>query len=150
MHNQTGRHTPTTLPHQLYQQGMLAHHKHPIGFNKNIVATHRACGKNHTCGDSIMLEIASYNQSIDAISFNGDSCAICRASASILCENLEGLTIEKSYEFSQAIIFALKYDKDFVDEFSLKCLPLMGVRRFPARKVCALLPWETFLLALNN
>jgi len=138
----------------LYQEALLAHHKDPIGFELNINVSHSAQGFNAACGDEIevALEInnAGKQQQIKYITFHGDSCAICRASASMLCQNLSGYSIEKVSCLAQEIVQSLQGDVEFNHEHSEMFAPLLAVKKFPVRKQCAILPWTTLLSAISS
>lgn len=136
--------------YQLYQQAMLEHHKAPIGFEIAIESTHHADGYNAACGDEIFMEAFINGNQVQQIGFHGDSCAICRASASMACENLPGVTIDEAKLLSQQIVAALTDDVTFIGELATQFSPLMSVQKFPVRKQCALLPWQTALTLLSG
>lgn len=145
-----------TLP-SLYQEAMLCHHKNPTGFNKPIKANVTAQGENAVCGDEITLELVledtSKGRVINDIAFVGDSCAICRASASILCQQVNHLLFNEASDksaFASAIINA-----NCVEEYQDNSLyqafaPLSVVHQYPVRKQCALLPWLTLDKLLDS
>jgi len=147
--NTTGN-APEIEQHQLYQKAMLQHHKSPVGFEKEITATNSAQGVNAACGDEIEVHAHVIEHQINSLAFHGDSCAICRASASMLCENLAGLSIDEAKKLSEKIITSVQDNVAFIGELADKFSPLMSVQKFPVRKQCALLPWQTILLALKD
>ncbi|WP_281556414.1 Fe-S cluster assembly sulfur transfer protein SufU [Thalassomonas sp. RHCl1] len=121
----------------LYQQALLQHHKNPVGFNEAISFSHQARGSNAACGDEITLQLAYADHTIKAVAFNGESCAICRASASILCQQLPGATAKQAGEHISDILAGLDGQQAFPQEAEA----LMAVSQYPVRKQCALLPW---------
>ncbi|WDE13099.1 iron-sulfur cluster assembly scaffold protein [Thalassomonas haliotis] len=123
----------------LYQQALLQHHKNPVGFNEVISFSHQAQGSNAACGDEITLQLAYGAGSIKALAFSGDSCAICRASASILCQQLPGSTPNQADEQITDILAGLEGRQAFPQEAEA----LMAVSQYPVRKQCALLPWTS-------
>jgi len=131
---------------QLYQQALLAHHKSPFGFSKMGDFTHQADGENAACGDEITVSLTISEQNIHEIGFAGDSCAICRASASIMCQHLSGRTLDDSLQLVE------KVNEHFVKQIPFKqaFTPLNAVFNLPIRQQCALLPWNTLLLALPS
>lgn len=136
--------------HQLYQEKMLAHHKNPVGFLQNIRVTHSADGFNAACGDEIVVQAEVVGQQIKAIAFHGDSCAICRASASMLCQHLTGISVDEGEQLSEQIVIALKDNVHFIGELADKFAPLASVQKFPIRKQCALLPWQTLQVIFSK
>jgi len=144
--------SPSTdvVNHQLYQQAMLAHHKSPVGFNETIHTSLQAEGVNAACGDEIDLHIEVHQGQIIRVAFHGDSCAICRASASMLCQHLQTLALAQARQLGQHIIISLTDNVSFIGDLAEKFSPLMSVQKFPVRKQCALLPWQTLLLAIDE
>ena len=70
---------------ELYLQVILEHNKKPRNFKKLENANHNAEGYNPLCGDhlNIYLHVNTHNV-IEDISFEGDGCAISKASASMM------------------------------------------------------------------
>jgi len=136
--------------HHLYQQALLAHHKKPVGFEKKIAVHSTAEGYNAACGDEITVAIERELNQIKAISFQGDSCAICRASASLLCLHLSKLTQKEALTLSQQILLSIEENITVIGELADKFSPLLAVQQFPVRKQCAMLPWTTFKRALAS
>ena len=66
----------------LYQEVILDHNKKPRNYGAVESATHRAEGHNPLCGDHLTLTLKVEGDKLDAIAFTGESCAICKASAS--------------------------------------------------------------------
>jgi nitrogen fixation NifU-like protein len=134
----------------LYQQNLLAHHKNPIGFKKQISVTHSADGDNAVCGDEITVEVNISAGKIQALAFLGDSCAICRASASMMCQYLLDQSIdniEDLIKIPMALINGVHKADVTLDEcFS----SLTVIEKYPVRKQCALLPWQTLISAINK
>jgi len=122
---------------KLYQQALLQHHKAPAGFNQAINASHQAHGSNAACGDEISLQLEYAGEQIKAVAFSGESCAICRASASILCQQLPGSTAAQASEQIAQIEAGLEGQQAFPEAAEA----LIAVSQYPVRKQCALLPW---------
>ena len=84
---------------------------------------------------------------IDA-AFDGEACVICRASASLLCEQAPDRSVDELRETHRWLELALRQDDSPTGIEAL--LPLLGVRRYPSRVKCALLPWEAFAEAIKG
>ncbi|WP_448563539.1 Fe-S cluster assembly sulfur transfer protein SufU [Thalassotalea ganghwensis] len=134
----------------LYQQALLEHHKQPVGFNKAITITHSADGINAACGDEIVVQIHRHEDDIVHIAFCGDSCAICRASASIMCQSVEGKNVSRAIELAELLIQSLSHSHQTDIALYPNLHPIFAVQKFPVRKQCAILPWQTFALALKQ
>jgi nitrogen fixation NifU-like protein len=88
---------------------------------------------------------------VDAINFQGESCAICKASASMMTTVVKG----KSRADSEQMV------REFRDMATGKLDPaspnhlgrltvFAGVRDLPTRVKCAILPWHTLHAAFNS
>ena len=128
---------------KLYQDIILDHNRNPRNFGKLDAPTHQECGYNPICGDEVKLYLRiDSRQVIRGVSFEGQGCAISRASASLLTEYIEGMSRAALKEETTKIIDALELsDSTFLADNKLKALS--GVKKFPARLKCVLLPWET-------
>lgn len=124
---------------KMYQSELLKHHQAPIGFNQTINATFQAFDENAFCGDEINVAVKCHNGEIEQIAFNGDSCAICRASASIMCQYMQNLTLIKANITIRHIVKTLTAKGDLHGALT----PLNGIMQYPVRLQCALLPWNT-------
>ena len=133
---------------KLYQQALLKHHKLPVGFEREIKSTHSADGVNAACGDEITVYAQIVSGNIIALGFSGDSCAICRASASIMCQYLTHRKIDEVDAFIEGAIDVINSAKTDESVYVQALEPLLAVRKFPVRKQCAILPWRTFAKAL--
>lgn len=123
----------------IYQSALLAHHKSPVGFQDVFAANVCKTGHNPACGDEIEVSIKLDEHSILAISFDGESCAICRASASIMCQQIQQLDIKETVQLIKGIEQKFQRKSEFNEGFE----PLNAVHKFPIRVQCALLPWRT-------
>ena len=86
---------------QLYQEIILDHNKKPRNWGSLDDATHRAEGLNPLCGDHIWVALKVDDGLIENIVFEGQSCAICKASASMMTTNVKGKRIEQAEQLVQ-------------------------------------------------
>ena len=135
---------------EIYQEVLLAHNEHPNNFFEMPEATSKACGHNPLCGDEISVFLNFDKDKINQISFTGQSCAICKSSASLMTEHLRGKTVENAKRDALAFIELLNHPEQAVPEHLGELEALLGVRKFPARLKCATLAWHTFLKALEQ
>ena len=80
----------------LYQEVILDHNKKPRNYGAMEAATHRAEGHNPLCGDHLTLTLKVEGDKLDAIAFTGESCAICKASASMMTAAVKGKAREEA------------------------------------------------------
>ena len=71
----------------LYQEVILDHNKKPRNWGKVADASHQAEGLNPLCGDHIWLSLKLEGDKVGNIAFEGESCAICKASSSMMTTN---------------------------------------------------------------
>jgi nitrogen fixation NifU-like protein len=134
----------------LYQEVILDHNKKPRNYGTLDKASHHAVGHNPLCGDHLDIALNLEGERIDGIAFHGESCAICKASASMMTTVVKGKTRTDAEtlikEFRDMAIGAL----DLEGQHHLGRLTVFaGVRDLPTRVKCAILPWHTLHAALN-
>ena len=135
----------------LYQGIILDHNKRPRHYGALANATHVAEGYNPLCGDRIEVFLQLLGDQIEAIQFECASCAICKASASIMAEALAGQSISFGESIQESVSRILKTDTETVTlDVQGEVAALSGVRNFPARIKCATLPWHTYQAALRG
>ena len=135
----------------LYQEIILDHNKRPRHYGALANATHVAEGYNPLCGDRIEVFLQLSGDQIEAIQFECASCAICKASASIMAEALVGKSISVGESLQVLVSRILKTDTITVTlDLQGEIAALSGVRNFPARIKCATLPWHTYQAALRG
>lgn len=127
---------------ELYQSIILDHNKRPRHYGVLTDATHQAKGYNPLCGDKIEVYLKIHDKRIEAIRFEAASCAICKASASIMTQQLTGKTLEETAALQEKVQDLLGEGKE-TSEAGGDLIALQGVRNFPARIKCASLPWHT-------
>jgi len=136
----------------LYREVVMDHHRHPRG-RKHLDHSHAtADGENPVCGDTVSIQVAfeDEGQRIADVAVNGQGCAISTASGSILSEMLVGLTLDQARHLADQLV-AMMHGQHPDTEIDLGDLEaLSGVKQFPARIKCALLPWMTLVQALDN
>jgi len=163
----------------LYREAVTRHSAHPTGFRQAIAATHRHELYNAQCGDRVEIALEVNDGVIRAAAFDGEACAICRASASMLCEVAPGRNVDSLIELHRKLQEALgqpvgalnkpvgaasaanRGDRSEVVQeqeaqsrlkplLPMKLHPLLGVRPYPSRVQCATLPWRAAELALSG
>ena len=124
----------------LYRESIRQHAADPVGFRRQIDATHQYEEYNPLCGDRILIQLQVKQGQVEAAAFDGEACAICMASASLLCENTPGKAVGHLEELHDRLQAALSGDGE-IDGIEV-LLPLLGVKPYPSRIRCATLPWS--------
>ena len=108
---------------QLYREYILEHYKHPHNHGSLEHADMQAYDVNPLCGDELTFQLSlDEHGKVKEIAFDGHGCAISQASASMLSDELKGLSTEE----------LLKLDRQTV-------LDLLGIDISATRMKCAML-----------
>jgi nitrogen fixation protein NifU and related proteins len=135
---------------QLYQEVILDHNKKPRNWGVLADATHKAEGHNPLCGDHLLLTLKVVADAVDALHFQGESCAICKASASMMTTAVKGKSTGDAERMIQEFRDMATGKLDTGEPHQLGRLTVFaGVRDLPTRVKCAILPWHTLHAALN-
>ncbi|MEQ1777218.1 MAG: Fe-S cluster assembly sulfur transfer protein SufU [Nitrosomonas sp.] len=135
----------------LYQEVILDHNRKPRNYGKLDHASHHAVGHNPLCGDRLNIALQLNNDQINDIAFEGESCAICKASASMMTAAVKG----KSRSDAETLIHEFrelatgKLDANHPNHLG-RLTVFSGIRDLPTRVKCAILPWHTLHAALNS
>jgi nitrogen fixation NifU-like protein len=115
----------------LYRDYILEHYRRPHNFGvlESPTASHE--GSNPLCGDRLTMQLGIREGKVTEVAFTGRGCAISQASASLLTDEVKGMTVEA----------AAAYRADDL-------LDLLGIEISPARLKCAMLSLETLHAAL--
>jgi len=104
--------------------------------------THEGQLTNPLCGDHVTLKLQIENKKILEAGFQAKACAICTASASLLCEDLHGQTVTVAIGMTQ------DFEANILAELATpwpKALEIFHcfehLKTNPSRKTCALLPF---------
>ncbi|MBE7499145.1 MAG: SUF system NifU family Fe-S cluster assembly protein [Verrucomicrobiales bacterium] len=133
----------------LYQQVILDHSRSPRNFRRIEHANRLARGHNPLCGDQLTLFLQTEGDVIRDIAFQGDGCAISRASASLLTEALKGRRqseVRALFDRVHTLVTTGGGDAEDLGKLAV----FAGVHRFPARVKCALLAWHAALAAVEG
>ena len=134
---------------ELYQQVILDHSRKPRHFHVLPGANRTAEGNNPLCGDHYTVFLQLEDGVIRDISFQGAGCAISKASASMMADELKGKTVAAAREyFSQYQNMVTTGQMD--EEAMGKLCAFAGVHHFPMRVKCAILPWHAMLAGLDG
>jgi nitrogen fixation protein NifU and related proteins len=142
-----------TVVDDLYRTVVLEHGKRPRHRGPVAQATHAAEGDNPLCGDALRVEIALRDDVLVAVGFTGESCAIATASASLMSEQLAGLTPAETSRLADAMeslcTTGASGDAER-DRLLGELLAFAEVHRHPVRVACATLAWRIMRRALSG
>ncbi|MBN9133582.1 MAG: SUF system NifU family Fe-S cluster assembly protein [Nitrosomonadales bacterium SCN 54-20] len=135
----------------LYQEVILDHNRKPRNYGKLDKASHHAVGHNPLCGDHLDIDLNLEGEHIEGIAFHGESCAICKASASMMTTVVKGKSLADAEMLIKEFRDMATGTLDLAHPHHLGRLTVFaGVRDLPTRVKCAILPWHTLHAALNS
>ena len=137
---------------QLYQEIILDHNKKPRNWGKVEGSTHKSEGLNPLCGDHIWVTLKVVDDTIESVAFEGTSCAICKASASMMTTTVKGKKLAEAEALVQEFreMATGKLDVAEGAHHLGRLTVFAGVKDLPSRVKCAILPWHTLHAALNS
>jgi nitrogen fixation NifU-like protein len=125
----------------LKREIILEHYQNPK--NKGLIEDDsyiRVNTNNESCIDEIDLMVKLEDNKIIDARFDGEACAICTSSTSIMINTILGKTLDEASQiltnFSN-MIDEKEYDESILEE----AVVYDDVCKQPSRKKCALLPW---------
>ena len=137
---------------QLYQEVILDHNRKPRNWGRLADATHEAEGLNPLCGDRLELDVKVANDMVESIAFEGESCAICKASASMMTTVVKGKPRSDAEQLIREFrdMATGNLDTAKTPHHLGRLTVFAGVRDLPTRVKCAILPWHTLHAAFNS
>ncbi len=134
----------------LYQEVILDHNRNPRNCYIMDGASCTADGHNPLCGDIVKVYLQIENGIIEEISFQGQGCAICTASTSLMTESVQGKSVEEAQglfdEFHQMLTGVAEEQGVVLGKLQV----FEGVREYPVRVKCATLAWHTLNAAMKE
>jgi nitrogen fixation NifU-like protein len=122
------------MTHDMYQQNILDHYKHPRNFGELVGTPAKAHAANPLCGDELDFYLVfDANDVVADVKFSGRGCTITMAGASMLSERLKGMS-----------------RRDVSQMTNDDMLNVLGVPINPARLKCATLALETVQQAIGH
>lgn len=146
-----------SLSDELYRETILDHYHHPR--NQGVIddPSVEVEGVNPLCGDELTLFLdistdAAAPLVIKDVKIKTRGCSINTASSSMMTELIAGKSLDDAEKFA-SIFKTMMLNKD--EEIELPedmedLEALQGVKRYPVRIKCALLPWNTLLEAIET
>ncbi|MFB6199441.1 MAG: iron-sulfur cluster assembly scaffold protein [Candidatus Nanohaloarchaea archaeon] len=117
----------------MYRDEILDLYKHPRNAGSLEHPDFEAEGENPSCGDHIVVGFNVEDGEIEEMRHETDGCAICTAAASILTEEVQGMSLEELEGL----------DRDWM-------LEKLGIEVSPMRVKCAMLGLNVVQDALDD
>lgn len=136
---------------QMYQEVILDHYRNPHGKGLVEPFDSQVHHVNPTCGDEITLRVRLVgepgDETVESVSFDSQGCSISQASASVLHDQVTGVslgqamaTLDAFSELMRSATVEVAPNEDLLGD----AIAFEGVAQYPARIKCALLSWMAF------
>ena len=135
----------------LYRGVLVEHARHP--HNRRVLADATASAEieNPLCGDRVTVYVTGADGVVRDVSFVGDACAVATASASMMTDAVRGKSLDEGRRLFGAFEQFLRTGCGVLAGVDLGALAAFaGVREFPSRLRCALLPWQALFAAVSG
>src|SRR6202011_753188 len=135
---------------ELYRDIILDHYRNPRNKGDLDPAEISVSANNPLCGDEVTItaRLSADGASVEALHFSGRGCSISQASASMMTEEIEGKPL------AEALKLINKFKEMMLAEGEVEGLgdleALQGVKKYPVRIKCAVLPWNSLLEGLQE
>jgi len=129
---------------------ILEHYQNPV--NRGLIEDetyYKADTTNDSCIDEIHLMAKIEDGKIVDAKFDGEACAICTSSTSVMLHTLIGKTVEEA----EAVLNEFQHminEEPYQEEILEEAIVYDDVYQQPNRKKCALLPWWGMEKILNQ
>lgn len=140
-----------TLSDELYRETILDHYHNPR--NQRVLdgeSVLKVEGVNPLCGDELVLYVKVNNDTVEDVCIKSRGCSINTASGSMMTEAVKGQDLTRVKELIASFKdMMMKSEASAIPEEFDELEALQGVKKYPVRIKCALLPWNTLIEALN-
>lgn len=139
------------MTQDLSREIILDHYQNPRNHGRLEHPTLANRGNNPLCGDEIEISVGidENGELIREIAFTGRGCSISQASASMMTEVVKGQKLDDAEKAVQRFTQRMANREPPPAELQDELDALQGVKKYPARVKCALLPWTTLRESLD-
>ncbi len=139
-----------SLSDELYRETILDHYHNPR--NQGVLEGDTVLsveGVNPLCGDELVLYLKVSDGIISDLSIKSRGCSINTASSSMMTEAVKGQPVKHVEELIESFKdMMMKPEAVAIPEEFEELESLQGVKKYPVRIKCALLPWNTLIEGL--
>ena len=137
----------------LYRETILDHTQRPRNKGQLEDPDVATRGHNPLCGNEVVLSLkfGPDGGTIEDIAFSGRGCSISQASASMMTESIKGHPVEAAETLGAGFkdMMSGSGSTEGLGEYE-DLEALQGVKKFPVRIKCALLPWTALAEAIET
>lgn len=135
---------------QILREIIMDHYEHPR--NRGLVddeSYQKVNMNSDTCIDNLDIQVKLNGDMIEDVRYDGEACAICTSSTSIMSELMIGKTKEEAMEIVHQymnMIYEKEYDEDLLEE----AIAFKNTHKQANRIKCATLGWNGFVKILEG
>ncbi|QQG34854.1 MAG: SUF system NifU family Fe-S cluster assembly protein [Deltaproteobacteria bacterium] len=134
---------------ELYQNLILDHNKNPKNYGSILVPTHTIVEFNPFCGDEIKIYLIIKGVIMQDIKFESCGCAISKASASLMCEEVKSKKISDIFALIEMFLSMLSGNTKS-SSLNFKLNAFSNINKYPNRIKCASLAWHALQKAIEE
>lgn len=142
-----------SLADDLYRETILDHYHNPRNHGVIDTPSAKVEGVNPLCGDELTLYLTVTDGKISDVKLEAKGCSINTASGSMMTEVIVGKSLEEAHEiintFKDMMMNKTKTDVELPEDLE-DLEALQGVKKYPVRIKCALLPWNTLIEGIET
>lgn len=144
-----------SLADELYRETILDHYHNPRNHGTIDAPDAKIEGVNPLCGDELTLYLSVEDNKIKDVKLEAKGCSINTASGSMMTEAVLGKSIDEANKiigtFKDMMLAKGAEAEDLDLGEDLEDLEaLQGVKKYPVRIKCALLPWNTLIEGIET
>jgi nitrogen fixation NifU-like protein len=135
---------------ELYRDIILDHYKNPRNKGDLDPADVHVSANNPLCGDEVTItaRLSPDGSQVADLHFSGRGCSISMASASMMTEQVVGKPLPEALRVISSFKEMMLAEGDAAELGDLEAL--QGVKKYPVRIKCAVLPWNSLLQGLTE
>ncbi|MBX9666255.1 MAG: SUF system NifU family Fe-S cluster assembly protein [Candidatus Obscuribacterales bacterium] len=142
-----------SLADDLYRETILDHYHNPRNHGIIDNPSAKVEGVNPLCGDELTLYLTVENGTVVDVKLEAKGCSINTASGSMMTEAVVGKSVDEATDiinkFKSMMLDKNQSELDLPEEME-DLEALQGVKKYPVRIKCALLPWNTLIEGLES
>jgi len=127
---------------QLLREIIMDHYQHPR--NRGLVdddSYHKINMNSETCIDNLDIQVKFEDDKIADVRYDGEACAICTSSTSIMSELVIGKTRAEAQEIIDNYMNMI-YEKDYDEDILEEAIAFKNTHKQANRIKCATLGWN--------
>lgn len=133
----------------VYRETLLDHFRRPRNKGDLDDAMLRERGSNPRCGDDLEVGVIVEDEQLQTLRFHGRGCSICIASASMMTETCQSMTVSEARSLCDDLeAWVAQREGGEAPHHNLEALD--GARHHASRHICILLAWRALAALLGK